>query len=68
MLSEAQKKKGYFESVSAADFRSDSAHYYNLVTSDGFIKLNHRSRPNMVLMTEELFGELMNEKSKSDSN
>ncbi|CAM0104637.1 hypothetical protein PODOV084v1_p0023 [Vibrio phage 340E47.2] len=62
MLSESQKKKGYFESVPAADFRNDTAHYYNLVAVDGFIKLNHRSRPNMILMTEEMFGELTKDK------
>lgn len=54
-LSEAQQAKGYFENPQMSEFRSNIGKWLDVVAKDGWIKLYNRSRPNMVLMTEEEF-------------
>lgn len=57
-LSESQKDKGYFENPQMSEFRSNIGKWLDVVAKDGWIKLCNRSRPNMVLMTEEEFFKL----------
>lgn len=57
-LTESQKKKGYFENPQMSEFRANIGKYLDHVARDGWIKIWNRSRPNMILMTEEMFIDL----------
>jgi len=54
-MSESQKEKGYFENPQMSEFRANIGKWLDAVSKDGWIKLYNRSRPNMILMTEEEF-------------
>lgn len=54
-LSKSQKEKGYFENPQMSEFRGNIGKWLDVVAKDGWIKLYNRSRPNMVLMTEDEF-------------
>ena len=54
-LSKSQQEKGGFENPKMSEFRANTSKYLNCVAKDGWIKIWNRSRPNMILMTEEEF-------------
>ena len=54
-MSKSQQDKGYFENPQMSEFRGSIGKWLDVVAKDGWIKLCNRSRPNMILMTEEEF-------------
>lgn len=58
-LSKSQQEKGGFENPQMSEFRSNIGKWLDVVAKDGWIKLYNRSRPNMILMTETKFLELL---------
>ena len=40
------------------EFRADSSKVYNAVMVDGFVAIDHRDRPRMILMTEDALVEI----------
>lgn len=66
-LSESQKQKGYFENPNMSEFRSNIGKWLDLVAKDGWIKIWNRSRPNMILITEEEFTKISEKAEKHES-
>ena len=53
---------------SATDLRQDSSKVFNQVQSQGWVKIKSRSRPDMVLLTQEELDALMQAKYEEGKN